>query len=83
LPKYIFPGFVFVTDEPSSKVKLATLTPNPTILIRITCLCVKGLPIGALDVLIAGTAVANQAILVSHNLAEFNRVEGLIIEDWY
>jgi len=43
----------------------------------------KGLPIGALDVLIAGTAVANQATLVSHNQAEFNRVEGLNTEDWY
>ena len=43
----------------------------------------KGMPIGPLDVLIAGTAVANQATLVSHNLAEFNRVGGLNIEDWY
>jgi len=42
-----------------------------------------GTPIGPLDVLIAGTAMANQAVLVSHNLAEFNRVDGLKIEDWY
>ena len=43
----------------------------------------KGMPIGPLDVLIAGTAVANQATLVSHNLAEFSRVGGLNTEDWY
>lgn len=42
-----------------------------------------GSSIGPLDVLIAGTAVANQATLVSHNLAEFDRVEGLNTEDWY
>jgi tRNA(fMet)-specific endonuclease VapC len=28
-------------------------------------------------------AAANQAILVSHNLAEFSRVGGLNTEDWY
>jgi len=43
----------------------------------------KGMPIGPLDVLIAGTAVANQATLVSHNLSEFDRVGGLVTEDWY
>jgi tRNA(fMet)-specific endonuclease VapC len=43
----------------------------------------KGTPIGPLDVLIAGTAMANRAILVSHNLAEFNRVDGLKTEDWF
>lgn len=43
----------------------------------------KGTPIGPLDVLIAGTALANRAILVSHNLSEFNRVDGLKTEGWY
>lgn len=43
----------------------------------------KGSLIGPLDILIAGTAVANQATLVSHNLVEFNRVNGLNTEDWY
>ena len=43
----------------------------------------SGLSIGPLDVLIAGTAVANQATLVSHNRAEFDRVEGLTTEDWF
>lgn len=43
----------------------------------------KGTPIGPFDVLIAGTAMANRAILVSHNLAEFNRIDGLKTEDWF
>ena len=43
----------------------------------------KGTPIGTYDVLIAGTALAQQATLVSHNLAEFERVEKLKIEDWF
>ncbi|GMR14749.1 MAG: type II toxin-antitoxin system VapC family toxin [Gammaproteobacteria bacterium] len=43
----------------------------------------RGIGIGPLDVLIAGTAVANQGVLVSHNLAEFERIDGLNTEDWY
>jgi len=43
----------------------------------------KGEPIGPYDVLIAGTALACQGTLVSHNLTEFNRVNGLKTEDWY
>ena len=43
----------------------------------------KGEPIGPYDLLIAGTALACQGTLVSHNLAEFKRVTGLKTEDWY
>ncbi len=43
----------------------------------------KGTPIGSLDVLIAGTAMAQQGILVTHNSKEFSRVEGLPLEDWF
>jgi len=32
--------------------------------------------------LIAATAVANGLILVTHNTAEFDRIEGLVVEDW-
>jgi len=42
----------------------------------------KGTPIGAHDMLIAATALANNLILVTHNLKEFGRVDGLDIEDW-
>jgi len=43
----------------------------------------KGSLIGPIDILIAGTAIANQGTLVTHNLTEFNRVNGLNPEDWY
>ncbi|MFM7369702.1 MAG: PIN domain-containing protein, partial [Sphaerospermopsis kisseleviana] len=43
----------------------------------------KGTPIGSIDVLIAGIAVALQATLVTHNVNEFSRVSGLSIVDWF
>jgi tRNA(fMet)-specific endonuclease VapC len=43
----------------------------------------KGTPIGPYDVLIAGTALSNKGILVTHNTKKFERVEGLQLEDWY
>ena len=43
----------------------------------------QGTPIGPIDVLIAGTAVALQATLVTHNVNEFSRVSELAIADWY
>lgn len=42
----------------------------------------RGRPIGAYDVLIAGTALAHELILVTSNVREFMQVEGLRIEDW-
>ena len=42
----------------------------------------SGLPIGANDLLIAATAVAHDAVLVTHNVREFSRVPGLRLEDW-
>jgi tRNA(fMet)-specific endonuclease VapC len=41
-----------------------------------------GTPIGPNDVLIAATARAHGAVLVTHNVREFSRVAGLRIEDW-
>jgi len=43
----------------------------------------RGKPIGPYDVLIAGTALANKGTLVTHNTNEFERIEGLHLEDWY
>ena len=43
----------------------------------------KGTPIGPYDTLIAGTALNNNATLITNNTKEFRRVKGLIIEDWY
>jgi tRNA(fMet)-specific endonuclease VapC len=42
----------------------------------------RGQPIGAYDVLIAGTAVARGLVVVTSNLNEFERVTALQIEDW-
>ncbi len=42
----------------------------------------QGTPIGTYDVLIAGQAKARGLILVTSNLSEFQRVDGLEIEDW-
>lgn len=43
----------------------------------------QGMSIGSLDVLIAGTALALQATLVTRNTKEFSRVSGLEIANWY
>jgi len=43
----------------------------------------SGTTIGPLDVLIAGTALAYGAKLVTHNTREFARVPGLEVEDWF
>jgi tRNA(fMet)-specific endonuclease VapC len=45
-------------------------------------LATKGLPIGPYDVLIAATALEHQLTLITHNTREFERVDGLLIEDW-
>ena len=42
-----------------------------------------GRPLGPLDNLIAGTALAHQAILVTHNTQEFCQAPKLQWEDWY
>ena len=42
----------------------------------------SGTPIGPYDVLIAGQAVARSLTLITNNISEFSRVEGLKYEDW-
>jgi len=42
----------------------------------------KGTPIGALDTLIAAHALSLQATLVTNNLMEFERVPGLLLDNW-
>ena len=43
----------------------------------------KGIPIGNMDMLIAAHAKSENLIVVTHNTREFERVEGLKLEDWY
>jgi len=42
----------------------------------------RGLPIGGYDLLIAGHARSRGLVIVTGNLREFTRVEGLRAEDW-
>jgi tRNA(fMet)-specific endonuclease VapC len=43
----------------------------------------KGRPIGPYDILIAAVAMTNQFTLVTRNTAEFSRIKGLRLENWY
>ena len=47
-----------------------------------TALEKKGKPIGAMDLLIAAHAKSKGLILVTNNEREFERVEGLKVENW-
>ncbi len=42
----------------------------------------KGTPIDPYDILIAATALANNAVLVTNNTKEFKRVANLVLENW-
>lgn len=45
-------------------------------------LMAKGAPIGDNDTAIAGHAIAAGCVLVTNNTREFQRIEGLKLEDW-
>ncbi|MBT3295600.1 MAG: type II toxin-antitoxin system VapC family toxin [Verrucomicrobia bacterium] len=50
---------------------------------EIRCMLEKaGVPIGAMDLMIAAHAQAQGATLVTNNEAEFKRVQGLKVENW-
>jgi tRNA(fMet)-specific endonuclease VapC len=40
------------------------------------------MPIGPYDMQIAAIAIVNNCTLVTHNTKEFNRIPGLLVEDW-
>jgi tRNA(fMet)-specific endonuclease VapC len=42
----------------------------------------RGTPIGPYDIMIAGTAVRHGLTMVTSNRDEFNRIDGLLLEDW-
>jgi len=42
----------------------------------------QGTPIGPYDLQIASIALANDCVLVTHNMSEFSRIAGLKLEDW-
>lgn len=45
-------------------------------------LAAKGTPIGPYDVLIAAQAKTRDLVLITNNVGEFRRVDGLDVEDW-
>ena len=42
----------------------------------------SGTPIGSMDAMIAGHALATGAVLVTNNVRHFSRVDGLTVENW-
>ena len=42
----------------------------------------KGTPVDDIDLLIAGVALANDLVLVTHNQRHFGKIERLELEDW-
>jgi tRNA(fMet)-specific endonuclease VapC len=49
----------------------------------VSTLAREGTPIGDRDVMIAATAIAARAILVTRNVQHFKRVRDLRVENWY
>jgi len=43
----------------------------------------KGLPIGSEDCLIGATALVHDLVLVTRNVKHFERIEGLVFENWF
>nr|VFK65621.1 MAG: hypothetical protein BECKUNK1418G_GA0071005_106617 [Candidatus Kentron sp. UNK]VFK71597.1 MAG: hypothetical protein BECKUNK1418H_GA0071006_107317 [Candidatus Kentron sp. UNK] len=41
-----------------------------------------GKPLDDIDLLIAGVAIANNRVLVTHNRSHFERIDRLEVEDW-
>jgi tRNA(fMet)-specific endonuclease VapC len=42
----------------------------------------QGTPLDDIDLLIAGVAIANNLVLITHNQKHFSKIEGLELEDW-
>lgn len=42
----------------------------------------NGIPLDDFDLLIGATAIANDLILVSRNVSDFNRIEKIRVENW-
>jgi tRNA(fMet)-specific endonuclease VapC len=54
---------------------------NATAIVR-AILKTSGLPIGPYDILLAGTAIAHDLVIVTSNLNEFKRISAVSIENW-
>jgi tRNA(fMet)-specific endonuclease VapC len=72
LTKFLLPLNLIKLDR-SSAVKAAAIRAQ---------LEKKGIPIGPYDLLIAGLARSLDMILVTNNTKEFERIDGLHLENW-
>ena len=45
-------------------------------------LAAAGTPIGAYDLMIAAQGLSGNVTVVTHNIREFSRVPGIVLEDW-
>lgn len=72
LAKFLLPLNIIDIDRPSA-IEAAAIRAK---------LEKKGMPIGPYDLLIAGLAKSQNLILVTNNIKEFQRIEGLEIENW-
>ena len=72
LAKFIRP-FNIIDQDRSSALEAAKIRAQ---------LELKGMPIGPYDMLISGLAKSHDMILVTNNTREFERIEGLRLENW-
>lgn len=42
----------------------------------------QGIEVNAVDLMIASTALTHDLVLVTHNTSDFNRIPGLVLDDW-
>lgn len=42
----------------------------------------SGTPVDDIDLLIAGVAISNDLVLITHNQCHFDRIDGLEWQDW-
>lgn len=68
------PGIGLITSPP--------VAPSTRIFLPISTINRLGQPIGANDLLIGCHALHRQRVLVTQNLREFERLQGLSVEDW-
>ena len=69
----------FFSVVPTLNIELADAAASASLR---ASLRLKGRPIGAYDVLIAGTALARGLTVVTSNIGEFGRITGLSVENW-
>lgn len=79
------PRLVAAVDGLLRRLKIAELDliGFPTVYADLRVLLERaGTPVGAMDLLIASHALSLGSCLVTHNLREFERVDGLRVESW-